>query len=56
MGPFGPRRDRRRETMCNEEFHNLYSSQNIIMMIKSWRMIWASREAYNFPMTFTNFN
>jgi hypothetical protein len=25
----------------NEELHNLYSSPNIIRMIKSWRMRWA---------------
>jgi hypothetical protein len=25
----------------NEELHNLYSSPNIIRVIKSWRMRWA---------------
>jgi hypothetical protein len=46
MGLFAHRRVRRAETMCNEELQNLYSSQNIIMMIKSQRVIWASQEAY----------
>jgi hypothetical protein len=27
--------------LLNEEVHNLYSSPNIIKMIKSWRMRWA---------------
>jgi hypothetical protein len=29
----------------NREFHNLYSSPNIIRMIKSWRMIWEGHVA-----------
>jgi hypothetical protein len=29
----------------NEELHNLYSSPNIIRMIKSWRMRWAGHVA-----------
>jgi hypothetical protein len=29
----------------NEEFHNLYSSPNIIRMIKSRRIRWAGHEA-----------
>jgi hypothetical protein len=38
---FGPRRDGLPEDWCklhNEELHNLYSSTNIIRMIKSRRM------------------
>jgi hypothetical protein len=31
--------------MNNEELHNLYSSQNIIRMIKSRRMRWAGHLA-----------
>jgi hypothetical protein len=41
-----PRRESRMEAMCNEELHNFYSSQNIITLIKSWSVIWASQEAY----------
>jgi hypothetical protein len=46
---FGPKRD---EVMGdwrkhhNEEPHNLYSSANIIRMIKSRRMIWAGLVAH----------
>jgi hypothetical protein len=29
----------------NEELHNLYSSPNIITMMKSWRMRWARHVA-----------
>jgi hypothetical protein len=41
-GIFGPRRDevtRDWRKLHNEELHNLYSSRNIIRMIKSRRMI-----------------
>jgi hypothetical protein len=41
---FGPNRDkvtRGWRKMHNEELHNLYSSPNIIRMIKSRRMKWA---------------
>jgi hypothetical protein len=31
--------------MCNEKLHNLYSSPNIIKMIKSKRMRWAGQVA-----------
>jgi hypothetical protein len=45
---FGPKRDEvtgdRRE-LHNEELHNLYSSPNIIRMIKSRRMRWAGHVA-----------
>jgi hypothetical protein len=40
---FGPTRDEVTgdwKKMHNEEFHNLYSSPNIIMIIKSRRMTW----------------
>jgi hypothetical protein len=41
---FGPKRDdvtRDWRKLHNEELHNLYSSSNIIRMIKSRRMRWA---------------
>jgi hypothetical protein len=41
---FGPKRDeviRGWRKMYNEELHNLYSSPNIITMIRSRRMRWA---------------
>jgi hypothetical protein len=40
---FGPKRDevtRDWRKLHNEELHNLYSSPNIIRMIKSWRVRW----------------
>jgi hypothetical protein len=40
---FGPKRDGvtgGRIKLCNEELHKLYSSPNIIRMIKSMRMRW----------------
>jgi hypothetical protein len=45
---FGPKRDEVRgdwEKLHNEEIHNLYSSPNIIRMIKSRRMRWAGHVA-----------
>jgi hypothetical protein len=41
---FGPKRDEMMgdlRKLHNEEFHNLYSSPNIIRMFKSRRMTWA---------------
>jgi hypothetical protein len=41
---FGPRRDEVTgdgKKLHNEELHNVYSSPNIIRMIKSRRMSWA---------------
>jgi hypothetical protein len=45
---FGPKRDEVKgdwRKLHNEEFRNLYSSPNIIRMIKSRRMRWAGRVA-----------
>jgi hypothetical protein len=45
---FGPRRDEVTadwRKLHNEELHNLYSSPNIIRMIKSRRMRWAGQVA-----------
>jgi hypothetical protein len=45
---FGPKRDEvtgEWRKLHNEEFHNLYSSPNIIRMIKSRRMKWAGHVA-----------
>jgi hypothetical protein len=45
---FGPRRDEVTgdwRKLHNEELHNLYSSPNIIRMIKSRRMRWAGHVA-----------
>jgi hypothetical protein len=45
---FGPKRDEVPggwRKLHNEELHNLYSSQNIIRMIKSRRMRWAGHVA-----------
>jgi hypothetical protein len=45
---FGPKRDEVTggwRKLYNEELHNLYSSPNIIRMIKSRRMIWAEHLA-----------
>jgi hypothetical protein len=45
---FGPKRDEVKaewRKMHNEELQNLYSSQNIIRMIKSRRMRWAGHVA-----------
>jgi hypothetical protein len=45
---FGPKRDEATEDLRklhNEELHNLYSSPNIIIMIKSRRMRWAGHVA-----------
>jgi hypothetical protein len=45
---FGPMRDEVTgdwRKLHNEELHNLYSSPNIIRMIKSWKMRWAGHVA-----------
>jgi hypothetical protein len=44
---FGPRREVTGDwrKLHNEELHNLYSSPNIIRMIKSKRMRWAGHVA-----------
>jgi hypothetical protein len=45
---FGPKRDEVMggwRKLHNEELHNLYSSPNIIRMIKSMRMRWAGHLA-----------
>jgi hypothetical protein len=45
---FGPKRDEVTgdwRKLHNEEFHNLYSSPNIIRMIKSRRITWAGHVA-----------
>jgi hypothetical protein len=45
---FGPKRDEVAggwRKLHNEELHNLYSSPNIIRMIKSRRMIWTGHAA-----------
>jgi hypothetical protein len=45
---FGPKRDDVTEDwrkLYNEEFHNLYSSSNIIRMIKSRRVRWTGHVA-----------
>jgi hypothetical protein len=45
---FGPKRDEvtgDSRKLYNEELHNLYSSPNIIRMIKSRRMRWARHTA-----------
>jgi hypothetical protein len=47
MKIFGPRRetDGSWKKLHNDELHNLYSSQNIVRMIKSRRMRWAGHVA-----------
>jgi hypothetical protein len=45
---FGAKRDevtRERSELYNEELHNLYSSPNILLVIKSRRMGWAGHVA-----------
>jgi hypothetical protein len=45
---FGPMRDEVTgdwRKLHNEELHNLYSSPNIIRMIKSWRVGWSGHVA-----------
>jgi hypothetical protein len=44
---FGPKRDEDRSwrKLNNDEIHNLYSSQNIVRVIKSRRMRWAGHVA-----------
>jgi hypothetical protein len=43
MKMFGPKReeDGSRKKLHNDELHNLYSSPNIVRVIKSSRMRWA---------------
>jgi hypothetical protein len=46
---FGPKKDYLIgcwRNMHNEELHNLYSSPNLIRMIKPRRMIWAGHVAH----------
>jgi hypothetical protein len=46
---FGPKREevaRSWRGLYNEELHNLYTSPNIIRMIKSMRMRWAGHVAH----------
>jgi hypothetical protein len=41
---FGPKRQEMagcQRRLHNEDLHNLYTSPNIIQVIKSWRMRWA---------------
>jgi hypothetical protein len=44
---FGPKReeDGSGRKLCNDEIHNLYSSSNIVRVIKSRRMRWAGHVA-----------
>jgi hypothetical protein len=44
---FGPKReeDGSWRKLHNDELHNLYSSPNIVRVIKSWRMRWAGHVA-----------
>jgi hypothetical protein len=44
---FGPKReeDGSWRNLHNDELHDLYSSPNIVMVIKSWRMRWAGHVA-----------
>jgi hypothetical protein len=44
---FGPKREENgsMKTLHNDELHSLYSSPNIVMMIKSRRMRWAEHVA-----------
>jgi hypothetical protein len=44
---FGPKRDEDGSwrKLHNDELHNLYSSPNIVRVIKSWRMRWAGHVA-----------
>jgi hypothetical protein len=44
---FGPKRDENRSwrKLHNDELHNLYSSLNIVMVIKSRRMRWVGHVA-----------
>jgi hypothetical protein len=46
---FGQKRDKvivGRRKLHNKELHTLYSLQNIIRIITSWRMCWAGDVAY----------
>jgi hypothetical protein len=44
---FGPEReeDRSWRKLRNDEFHSLYSSPNIVTVIKFWRIRWAGHVA-----------
>jgi hypothetical protein len=44
---FGPKRDENGSwrKLHNDELHSLYSSPNIVRVIKSWRMRWAGHVA-----------
>jgi hypothetical protein len=45
---FGPKReeDRSWRKLDNDELHSLYSSPNIVRVIKSWKMRWAGHVAH----------
>jgi hypothetical protein len=42
---FGPKREENRSWRNNDDLHNLYSSPNIVRVIKSRRMRWAGHVA-----------
>jgi hypothetical protein len=45
-GIFGPKRDAiigSKRNLHNEDFHKLYSSPNVIRIIKSWSMRWVGK-------------
>jgi hypothetical protein len=45
FGPRGNEVSRDWRKLQNEEFHNLYSSPNIVKIVKSWRIKWAGHVA-----------